>query len=83
MNARCRTANPDLFFHPDGERGRARAHRALLAKEICRICPVIDECLAQSVRHQEYFGTWGGLAEHERHQLLHRRTTNIRTHRTT
>ena len=33
-----------MFFHPDGERGRARAQRERHAKEMCHRCPVIVQC---------------------------------------
>ena len=29
------------FFHPDGERGPARARREAKAKEVCQHCPVL------------------------------------------
>ena len=36
----CRGVDSAMFFHPDGERGRARAQREMRAKEMCRKCPV-------------------------------------------
>ncbi|MCP3811175.1 WhiB family transcriptional regulator [Mycobacteriaceae bacterium Msp059] len=78
--AACRNVDPALFFHPDGERGRARERRQLTAKEICGECPVIYQCLEHAVTFQEPFGTWGGLTEEERGKLLSRRAVNIRTH---
>src|SRR5665647_3589799 len=38
----CRTADPTLFFHPEGERGSARRRRADAAKAICQGCPVLQ-----------------------------------------
>jgi len=40
LRARCRGADPGLFFHPDGERGRQRRRRQEAAKTICADCPV-------------------------------------------
>jgi WhiB family redox-sensing transcriptional regulator len=79
--ARCRTEDPALFFHPEGERGTARARREQLAKRICAQCPVIGACLHHSMTHFEAFGTWGGLSEAERSDLLPSRVANVRTHR--
>ena len=36
----CRGVDSSMFFHPDGERGRARMQREQRAKEMCRRCPV-------------------------------------------
>ncbi|KAA0084801.1 WhiB family transcriptional regulator [Mycolicibacterium sp. P9-64] len=79
--ARCRTADPSLFFHPDGERGHARHGRQRVAKQICAECPVLSECRDHSIVFEEPFGTWGGLTEEERGTLLPARVLNIRTHR--
>lgn len=39
------------------------------AKIVCLGCPVRRECLAYAMSHDERFGVWGGLAEHERRAL--------------
>ena len=44
MDGLCRGEDSAVFFHPDGERGRARAQRELRAKQMCRQCPVITHC---------------------------------------
>ncbi|MGV0807956.1 WhiB family transcriptional regulator [Mycolicibacterium setense] len=80
LHARCRHADPAIFFHPDGERGHARTRRQQAAKRVCADCPVIDPCLRHSVAYQEAFGTWGGLAEAERSHLLRASAVNVRTH---
>ncbi len=36
MHGLCRGVDSSMFFHPDGERGRARAQREMRAKEMCR-----------------------------------------------
>ena len=66
----CREADPNLFFHPEGERGSARRRRAEAAKSFCGDCPVLTMCRERSLNAREPFGVWGGLSEDERHTLL-------------
>lgn len=69
--ARCRHADPDLFFHPDGERARARKVRIQRARQVCVGCGVIRECAAYALDAREGFGIWGGVSEDDRiRQLL-------------
>ncbi|MFZ9284185.1 MAG: WhiB family transcriptional regulator [Candidatus Nanopelagicales bacterium] len=39
-------------------------------KRVCRHCPVITECLIESLENRIQFGVWGGLTERERRVLL-------------
>lgn len=80
-HARCRTEDPSLFFHPDGERGKARIRRQQLARRICAECPVTIACQEHSIAFQEAFGIWGGLTEDERVKLLDSPAVRVRTHR--
>ncbi|WP_395307390.1 WhiB family transcriptional regulator [Mycobacterium sp. AMU20-3851] len=80
-DARCRGEDPSIFFHPDGERGRARHNRQERAKRVCRQCPVRVDCHEHSLRFEEPYGIWGGLTEEERSHLLSPRAVNLRTHR--
>jgi WhiB family redox-sensing transcriptional regulator len=68
-NAACRGMDPDLFFHPDNERGNARRRRVRAAKRICDACVVIDACRAFAVRTRQPFGVWAGISEDERHDV--------------
>lgn len=68
--ARCRAMDSAVFFHPDGERGLARANRVARAKAICHQCPVMRQCRRHALRTREPFGVWGGLDETERHEIL-------------
>lgn len=68
--AACLRADPDLFFHPDGERGLTRKARVEAAKKVCAQCVVIDLCRDKSLENREAFGTWGGLSEDERASIL-------------
>jgi WhiB family redox-sensing transcriptional regulator len=58
------------FFHPEGERGPARARREAQAKAICLSCPALAACRRHALAVHEPYGIWGGLSESERQQLL-------------
>lgn len=62
----CRGLNPEVFFHPDGERGSARRLRDLAAKEVCGQCPVLQMCRDHALAAREPYGVWGGMSEDER-----------------
>jgi WhiB family redox-sensing transcriptional regulator len=47
----CSKAEPDALF----VRGAAQQ----IAKQVCIGCPVIAECLADSLDNQTEFGVWG------------------------
>lgn len=70
MHGVCRGVDSSVFFHPDGERGRARAQREMRAKQMCRQCPVITQCRAHALQVGEPHGIWGGLSESERELML-------------
>ena len=65
----CRRESPDVFFHPDGERGPSRRNRDNKAKAVCRDCPVLLTCREHALRVREPYGVWGGLTESEREDL--------------
>ena len=69
MNAACRSMDSDVFFHPEGERGTARAQRIANAKSICMSCPVRVACAEHAVRVREPYGIWGGLSEEDREAI--------------
>jgi WhiB family transcriptional regulator, redox-sensing transcriptional regulator len=60
--ARCRSTDPDELF----VRGAAQRKAAV----ICRYCPVIGECAADSLDNRVEFGVWGGMTERQRRALL-------------
>jgi WhiB family redox-sensing transcriptional regulator len=68
----CRKEDTELFFHPEGERGPRRDNREAAAKAVCAGCPVVAACRAHALAAREPYGVWGGLAEHEREDLLAR-----------
>lgn len=83
LAARCRGEDTSIFFHPDGERGRAAKRRQERAKAICAECPVAAECREYALNYQEPFGIWGGLSEDERMILLGRHRERLTQRRMT
>jgi WhiB family transcriptional regulator, redox-sensing transcriptional regulator len=69
----CRGMDSARFFHPDAERGQARARRVAQAKEICNACPVIAACREHALTVIEPYGIWGGLDEAERRAVYAQR----------
>ncbi|WP_459549704.1 WhiB family transcriptional regulator [Nocardia sp. X0981] len=74
LRGSCRGLESTVFFHPEGERGRARAARVRRAKEICGSCPVLDRCRSYALAVGEPYGVWGGMSEDERRTHAQRAT---------
>lgn len=70
LQGACRQADPDLFFHPEGERGPRKERRERAAKAVCFSCPVLRQCRSHSLVVREPYGVWGGLSEDERESVL-------------
>lgn len=66
----CRAVDPELFFHPEGERGPRKERRERAAKAVCARCPVLVSCRAHALAVREPYGVWGGLTEDEREVML-------------
>lgn len=66
----CRTRSPEIFFHPDGERGAVKRAREARAVALCRECPVITQCREHALGVPEPYGVWGGMTEEERGEIL-------------
>lgn len=66
LEGSCRRVSPDMFFHPEGERGSARRSRDTAAKEVCLGCPVLRECREHALRVREPYGVWGAMTEDDR-----------------
>jgi WhiB family redox-sensing transcriptional regulator len=75
LEGACRALPPEMFFHPEGERGPRRRNREAAAKAVCATCPVIAECRAHALAIREPYGIWGGLGEDEREKLIGKRLT--------
>ena len=73
LEGSCRGMDSAVFFHPDGERNPSRARRTAQAKEVCKRCPVMEQCREFALQTREPFGVWGGLAEAERRVILEQR----------
>jgi WhiB family redox-sensing transcriptional regulator len=73
--AACREVDPELFF-PIGNSGPALL-QIEEAKQVCRRCPVTDECLHWAIDSGQDAGVWGGMSEDER-RALKRRTIRLR-----
>lgn len=58
----CREIGPDLFLSEDCHTGRK-------AKEVCRRCPVINECLSWAIENPDILGVLGGTTPRERQTL--------------
>jgi WhiB family transcriptional regulator, redox-sensing transcriptional regulator len=71
--AACLDAPAIIFFHPEGERGRARRDRDAIAITICERCPVIERCRQHALAVREPYGVWGGLTEEDR-EIIYRTT---------
>jgi WhiB family redox-sensing transcriptional regulator len=76
LEAACRGMDSEVFFHPDGQRGAARAQREQRAKQICATCPVLQQCREHALSVREPYGVWGGLTEDERETILRGRRRN-------
>ena len=70
MRAACRNLDSAMFFHPENERGPAKANRDRRAKVICSACPVIESCRRHALAVHEPYGVWGGLTVTERDAVL-------------
>lgn len=68
-SASCSREDPEMFF-PQRAKSKAEAD----AMQVCRECPVRQECLDYALEHEERFGVWGGVSERERKAMLRRRS---------
>jgi WhiB family redox-sensing transcriptional regulator len=69
LDGSCRSRNPEVFFHPEGERGPSRRNRDRAAKAVCLDCPVLQNCRTHALQVREPYGVWGGMTEHERDDM--------------
>lgn len=78
LKGACRGMDSAFFFHPEGERGPAKASREARAKQICQACPVLAECRQHALAVHEPYGVWGGLSESERDDLVRGRDRRLK-----
>lgn len=78
MHGSCRGMDSGFFFHPEGERGPARANRETQAKKVCRACPVLEQCRLHALAAHEPYGVWGGMSESERDDVIRGRDRTLK-----
>lgn len=78
MRGACRGMDSGFFYHPDGERGAARATREARAKQVCHTCPVMEKCRRHALAAHEPYGVWGGLSETERDEIIRGQARRLR-----
>jgi WhiB family redox-sensing transcriptional regulator len=69
LKGACRGEDPEIFFHPEGERGPSRENRIALAKSICATCPVLRQCAEHALAVREPYGVWGAMSEDDREAI--------------
>lgn len=69
-NVNCAKVDPDLMT-PDKDDYAANQ----AARNVCRGCPIQQECLAWSLETRTRHGVWGGLTERQRVGLIRKRVT--------
>ena len=63
----CAQTDPDAFFPKKGENSRQ-------AKQVCKSCEVVAECLDQAIERGDYdFGIQGGKNPGERRKIARQR----------
>lgn len=69
--APCKGAT-DIFFPSDNLGSSALLIAEERAKQICRSCPFMQECLELALVNREKDGIWGGMTARERRSLIRR-----------
>ena len=70
-DAACRDADISMFFSLDDDDQRA-------AQELCKSCPVQQDCLRFAIENREMYGIWGGMLEGDRRSLIRERRREAR-----
>jgi len=65
--AACKGANPEVFFPPKGGFQQAK-----VAKNMCKTCPVAQDCLEYALEQDIWDGIYGGLAPKDRRVYVQR-----------
>lgn len=75
--AECKQVDPEIFFPTlDDMKGQEGAEKGAYARaqEVCRRCPVWEECRQDALDNDERFGMWGGMTPRQRRREINRRT---------
>ena len=78
LRGACRGMDSAYFFHPEGERGLAKARREEQAKRVCRACPVLEQCRRHALAVEEPYGVWGGMSVEERGDVIRARERTLK-----
>lgn len=70
-DAACQGVDVDIFFSLDEDDQRQ-------ALELCRSCPVQQDCLRYALEHNELYGIWGGMKESDRRSMIRERRRQLR-----
>ncbi len=70
QQGRCRNMSPDIHFGTASETLDERSAREKAAKEICRQCIVVDDCLLYAIQHDINTGIWGAHTPDERQNIF-------------
>jgi hypothetical protein len=62
--AACKGTGPDDFYMDSLSSMNVKHPQPLPDNHACFRCPVMKEC-REFAQHQEAWGTWGGLTQHE------------------
>ena len=63
--------DPEWWF-PEEKAGRvswSRTYEANTARNICKSCPLLNECLSYALKYHGLTGIWGGTDRHERRSM--------------
>ena len=66
LDGSCRRENPDVFFHPEGERGPARRNRDRPPRRSASPARCSQQCREHALRVREPYGVWGAMTADER-----------------
>lgn len=71
----CNQVDPELFFPSRDDEGYMAEYNPVVAKRICSVCPVINECLEYALENNEQWGIWGGKSYVQRKEMHRQRGT--------
>jgi WhiB family redox-sensing transcriptional regulator len=69
----CREVDPEIFFLEHNKRNVQKKKKEKVAIQICKACPVVQQCLAHSLAVPEFYGVWGGVTADQRIAMLRKK----------
>lgn len=60
----------EYFYSESGDSRETNIRKTMAAQALCRQCPLIIPCYKGSIQQEEWYGTWGGVAEKDRRQVI-------------